>query len=160
MKSKLDKEDFKPFLQGLIERFDLYAPVKAAEGVSVYQKITRPEEVNFDLLNPQNPERGLLPPNRGDVLLSKVWEKEPGHLHRGHQKRESHFRSPALRHRGLSMIEEVYCGREYTDVYFSNKRKATTIIGMACETPLSTCFCTSTGGSPFGRKGSDILSSI
>jgi ferredoxin len=33
----------------------------------------------------------------------------------------------------------------------------TTIIGMACNHPLSTCFCSSTGGGPFLRKGSDLF---
>jgi sulfhydrogenase subunit beta (sulfur reductase) len=31
-------------------------------------------------------------------------------------------------------------------------------MGMACNHPLSTCFCSSTGGGPFAREGSDLFS--
>jgi ferredoxin len=158
MKSKLDKKDFKPFLQGLIDRFDLYAPVKAAEGVSVYQKIARPEEVNFDLLNPQKPLKEVFFPQTEVMFCyQKAGKKNQVTSTEDVNRERVIFGARPCDIEALSMIEEVYCGKEYTDVYFSNKRKATTIIGMACETPLSTCFCTSTGGSPFVRKGSDIL---
>jgi ferredoxin len=158
MKSKLDKKDFKPFLQGLIDRFDLYAPAKAAEGVSVYQKIARPEEVNFDLLNPQKPLKEVFFPQTEVMFCyQKAGKKNQVTSTEDVNRERVIFGARPCDIEALSMIEEVYCGKEYTDVYFSNKRKATTIIGMACETPLSTCFCTSTGGSPFVRKGSDIL---
>jgi len=55
------------------------------------------------------------------------------------------------------LIDQVFSGKEYTDVYYVNKRKATTIIGMACDHPLSTCFCSSMKGGPFHREGSDLL---
>jgi hypothetical protein len=31
------------------------------------------------------------------------------------------------------------------------------MIGMACDHPLSTCFCTSMHGGPFSRAGSDLF---
>ncbi len=42
MKLKLDKKDFAPFLQSLIDQYDLYAPVQLAEGVSVLQEDRSP----------------------------------------------------------------------------------------------------------------------
>jgi NAD-dependent dihydropyrimidine dehydrogenase PreA subunit len=55
------------------------------------------------------------------------------------------------------LIDQVFSGKEYTDVYYVNKRKATTIIGMGCDHPLSTCFCSSMKGGPFSREGSDLF---
>lgn len=46
---------------------------------------------------------------------------------------------------------------EIPDPYFINKRKNTIIITLACTEPLDTCFCTSVGGNPFDRDGSDII---
>jgi len=57
----------------------------------------------------------------------------------------------------VSLIDQVFSGKEFTDVYYVNKRKATTIIGMACDHPLSTCFCSSMKGGPFHREGSDLF---
>jgi ferredoxin len=33
----------------------------------------------------------------------------------------------------------------------------TTIIGLGCNSPPSTCFCTSLGGGPFSKEGSDVF---
>jgi hypothetical protein len=36
---KLNKKDFQSFLKDLAKDYDLFAPVRLAEGVSVYKKI-------------------------------------------------------------------------------------------------------------------------
>ena len=158
MKLKLDKKDFAPFLQTLMDHYDLFAPVQLAEGVSAYKKIDRPGEVNFDLLNPQKPMKEVFFP-QSEVMFCF---QRVGRKHQVSAPEETKRERVILGARpcdieAISMIEDVYCGKEYTDVYFKNKREATTIIGMACDTPLSTCFCASMGGGPFVRKGADIL---
>ena len=76
MKWRLDKNDFEPFLQSLMDHYDLYAQVQVAEGVSVYKKIDRPEEANFSLLNPQKPLKEVFFPQT-EVMFGykKVGEK-------------------------------------------------------------------------------------
>lgn len=158
MKLRLDKKDFLPFLQDLIDHFDLYAPVELTEGVSAYKKIDHPEEVNFNLINPQKPLKEVFFPQT-EVLFcyQKVGKKSEVSSSEEIKKERVILGARSCDIEAISLIEHVYCGREYTDVYFQNKRKATTIIGMACDAPLSTCFCSSTGGGPFIRKGSDIF---
>lgn len=158
MKLKLDKKDFAPFLQNLMDQYDLFAPVQLVEGVSAYKKIDRPEEVNFNLLNPQKPLKEVFFP-QSEVMFcfQKVGKKNQVSTSEEVKKERVILGARPCDIEAISMIEDVYCGKEYTDVYFKNKREATTIIGMACDTPLSTCFCTSVGGGPFVRKGSDIL---
>lgn len=46
---------------------------------------------------------------------------------------------------------------EIPDNYYIKRRKNTVIISISCNEPLPTCFCTSLGGSPFDKEGSDIL---
>ncbi|MBW2109544.1 MAG: 4Fe-4S dicluster domain-containing protein, partial [Deltaproteobacteria bacterium] len=36
-------------------------------------------------------------------------------------------------------------------------RQATTLVGLVCTKPCSTCFCTSVGGGPFDTTGLDVL---
>ena len=55
------------------------------------------------------------------------------------------------------MLEEVFLGKEYTDVYFLKKRTGDHTHRNGLQHPLSTCFCASTGGGPFTREGSDIF---
>jgi formate hydrogenlyase subunit 6/NADH:ubiquinone oxidoreductase subunit I len=158
MKLRLDKKDFGPFLQSLIDRYDLYAPVQLTEGVSVYKKVDHPEEVNFSVLNPQKPLKEVFFP-QSEVMFcyQKVGKKNQITPAEEVKRERVILGARPCDIEAISLIEEVYCGKEYTDVYFKNKREATTLIGMACGTPLSTCFCTSTGGGPFLRKGSDLF---
>ena len=46
---------------------------------------------------------------------------------------------------------------DYKDQFFLNRRKKTTIIGMACTAADDACFCTAVGLSPDSTKGSDIF---
>jgi ferredoxin len=42
------------------------------------------------------------------------------------------------------------------DPYFRKNRERTVLIGLSCDNPCGTCFCTETGGSPMGTEGLDI----
>lgn len=46
---------------------------------------------------------------------------------------------------------------EYQDTFWVRAYEATTFVGLACNAPCSTCFCTSAGTSPFGKEGLDVL---
>ncbi|OGP96509.1 MAG: hypothetical protein A2157_12365 [Deltaproteobacteria bacterium RBG_16_47_11] len=158
MKWKLDKKDFKPFLQSLMDEYDLFAPVQLAEGVSVYKKIDCPDEVDLSSSNTQKPAKEVFFPQSETMFRYEKTEKQ----HRVTSTEEVGRKRVILGTRpcdiqAVSLIDQVFSGKEYTDVYYVNKRKATTIIGMACDHPLSTCFCSSMKGGPFHREGSDLL---
>src|SRR4030043_876296 len=158
MNLKLDKKDFKPFLQSLMDEYDLFAPVQLAEGVSAYKKIDRPDDVDLSALNPQKPVKEVFFPQSETMLQYE----RTGKQHQVTSTEEVDRKRVILGARpcdiqAVLLIDQVFSGKEYIDVYYVNKRKATTIIGMACDHPLSTCFCSSMGGGPFHREGSDLL---
>ncbi len=158
MKLRLDKIDLGPFLQSLIDDYELYAPVQLVEGISIFKKIDHPDEVNVVSLNPQKPLKDVFFPQCEVMFRYERVGKQSRITSTEEVKRER----VVLGARpcdidAISLIDQAYSGEEYADVYFLKKRKATTIIGMACDRPLSTCFCISTGGGPFIRKGSDLF---
>jgi sulfhydrogenase subunit beta (sulfur reductase) len=59
--------------------------------------------------------------------------------------------------RAVQLVKLNFDTPEVKDPYWLKAYAATTFIGMACDTPLSTCFCTSTGGGPYDAEGLDIL---
>ena len=158
MNLKLDKKDFKPFLQSLMDEYDLFAPVQLAEGVSAYKKIDRPDDVDLSALNPQKPVKEVFFPQSETMLQYE----RTGKQHQVTSTEEVDRKRVILGARpcdiqAVLLIDQVFSGKEYTDVYYVNKRKATTIIGMACNHPLSGCFCSSMKGGPFHREGSDLF---
>ena len=158
MKLRLDKKDFASFVETLLEANDLYAPVELADGVSVFRKIERPEEIDLTHLNPQKPAKEVFFP-QSEVLLQ--YEKT-GTGNRVTSTEEVTRKRILLGARpcdlqAFSILDKVFIGKEDTDVYYLKKREASTLIGFACIQPRSTCFCTSVGGGPFARAGSDLF---
>lgn len=141
-----------------MEDHDLFAPVKLTEGVSEFKKIGQPEEVYLDQLHTQKPAKEVLFP-QSEVMF--YYEKKEGQTQVLSLKEMERERillgAKPCEIKALSIIEKVFIGEESIDVYFLEKRKKTIIIGLACNHPLSTCFCTSIGGSPFGKEGSDLF---
>ena len=158
MKLKLDKKDLNHFLQGLMDEYDLYAPVQLAEGVSVFKKIEEPGEVHLTQLVPQKPAKDVFFPQSEVMFRYEKSGKQNQITSMGEgQKERILFGARPCDIEAISIIEKVFAGKEYTDVYFLEKREKTTIIGLGCNHPLSTCFCSSTGGDPFLRSGSDLF---
>lgn len=46
---------------------------------------------------------------------------------------------------------------DYKDPYWLRNYEATTLVGLACDNPCPTCFCTSAGSGPFSDTNLDIL---
>jgi ferredoxin len=59
--------------------------------------------------------------------------------------------------RAFSLLDIIFTNDQFSDNYWVSKREATTLIGLGCNAPCSTCFCTSVNSHPFDEKGLDIL---
>ncbi|MBW1616701.1 MAG: 4Fe-4S dicluster domain-containing protein [Deltaproteobacteria bacterium] len=57
----------------------------------------------------------------------------------------------------FGIVEKNFDTEEYKDPFWINSYKATTFIGLACDNPASTCFCTTANSGPYDEKGLDIL---
>ena len=59
----------------------------------------------------------------------------------------------------FALFDKIFKNDQFTDTYWFEKRDATTLIGLGCNEPCSTCFCTSVNSHPFDEKGLDVLAS-
>ena len=55
------------------------------------------------------------------------------------------------------LVKKNFDNPEYRDPWWTSAYEATTFVGLACNAPNSTCFCSSVGGSPFSQKGLDAI---
>jgi ferredoxin len=158
MTLKLDKKDFQSFLQGLMGQYQLFAPVQVAEGVAVYKKIEDPSEAALLPINPRKPAKEVFFPQSETMFQ---YEKIGGQSKVSSTEKVERERillgARPCDLEAVSLLDEIFQGKEYSDPYFINKRQTTTVIGMGCSQPLSTCFCSSMGGGPFSRNHSDLF---
>jgi ferredoxin len=57
----------------------------------------------------------------------------------------------------FKLLEDFFAFGEFQDDIFLKKRENTTIIGIGCNNPRQTCFCTSVGGHPFQKESTDVF---
>ena len=59
--------------------------------------------------------------------------------------------------KAFAVLDTIFTNDQYSDPYWTEKREATVLIGLGCNDPCPTCFCTSMGSGPFHEAGQDAL---
>lgn len=157
MKKTIDKADINPFLAALLQDHVVFAPAQVANYVS-YRAITTPEEIVWDCLVTREPPKGVFLP-QSEVLFD--YACTVGDLtvqsHESVDKERIVWGMRPCDAQAMLVQDRVFDTAENCDVYYANKRAKTTVVGIGCNQPLSTCFCTAVGGAPFRKDGLDVL---
>jgi sulfhydrogenase subunit beta (sulfur reductase) len=59
--------------------------------------------------------------------------------------------------RALTLLDRIFETGKFRDPGYARRRANSLIMAVACDSPGSRCFCTSTGGGPFDLTGADLL---
>ncbi len=152
----IEKKQLQSLIEELAREYDVFAPVKRKDIVS-FERLVSEDKPCLDFRNSKKPPKDMfLPqtetlftyrPGKKEMELANVPIVDRKRLLLG--VRPCDARSFVLADKFLSM-------GEHEDSYLE-RRKATIVLGLACNAPLTTCFCTSMGGKPFGKDGIDVL---
>jgi len=154
---RISKEDIIEFIARLLEDYDVYAPTRVANYVS-FREIALPTEIVWDcLVTRQSPKDVFFP--QTEVLFSyeKTADGLKLQLPKAVERARILWGIRPCDAQAMLMQDAIFDTPDACDVYYLNKRQRTTLIGIGCNKPLSTCFCTSVGGGPFKKEGVDIF---
>jgi ferredoxin len=59
--------------------------------------------------------------------------------------------------KAVMLVKMNFDTAEYKDPYWIELYNATTFVGLACDQPCQTCFCTTAGCGPYSEEGLDVL---
>ncbi|MCG8531841.1 MAG: 4Fe-4S dicluster domain-containing protein [Desulfovibrionales bacterium] len=60
--------------------------------------------------------------------------------------------------KALAFMDTVFCQDDYThDIYWAQKRDTTLLVGLACNAPCPSCFCSAVHCGPHHTEGLDVL---
>ena len=157
MKGKIfDKAQLSEFINDLIKKRKVYAPINQ-DGFTYFSEIRSSSEVYFGFQSKLSSKEILFP--RCETLFT--YKKVDGDVKLEESKVKDEeivlFGVPPCEARGFTLIDKAFSSGEFQDIYYSRRRENTIIIGKSCQSPRTTCFCTSVGGSPFGMEGVDLL---
>lgn len=158
MKWKVIEKSELPVLVGeLAKEYEVFAPVKEKSIVS-FERISSESQAYLDFRNTKKSPKEVFFPQNETLFTYRTGKKDVEIVE-----------SPAVKGkrvvlgarpcdaRSFVLLDKFFSSGDHKDVYYLEKRKNTNIVGLACNNPLSTCFCTSLGGSPFGKEGMDLL---
>ncbi len=154
----LKKESIQPFLNALRESGRrIIAPQRSGSAAGTRWRELGPEDqIDLEQRTALSPKSAFLPMaeeilryrNEGKRIVmegSKI-QVQPTVI----------FGSRPCDTRALHSLDAVFLG-EPEDLFFRERRKATTVITFSCESADPDCFCTSVSGGPRDPEGSDLL---
>ena len=158
MKRKIiEKSKISLLINDLTAEHDVFAPVKQRAFVS-FEKVSSGNEACLEFQNTKKPPKEIFFPQTEILFTYKINKN-------GVEIDESPTAGRKIvllgvrpcDARSFVLVDRFFSSGEIKDPYYLQRRKDAVIVGLACNRPLGTCFCTSVGGSPFGKEGVDVL---
>ncbi len=140
------------------EEFNFYAPIKE-KGNLIFKRVLNPDDIVLDYLNSKVPPKEILFPKMEVLFEYKTDGKDVTEIIERTDLDEKNIIfgiRPCDAH-SFVLLEDFFAFGDYQDEIFLKKRANTIVIGIGCNTPKSTCFCTSVEGHPFMKDDMDIF---
>jgi ferredoxin len=157
---KIDKKDFSGFLDELKTAYRLYGPVRRGDIFS-FAPIQDASQIDLSFQNSRlSPKSLFLPQSARMFAYSLDPEREDAHILKEVPKDYSARAVIGIRPcdaRAFTLVDANFDAPKLRDPWWVKARECTTLVGLGCTSPCSTCFCTSVGGGPFDAKGLDVL---
>ncbi len=152
----ITKKDIPSFLDSLRSNYQVFAPVKQ-DNYTTFKAINSGSDAVLDYGNSKIPPKGILFPQTEELFRYKVDEKGT-HLEETIDKEQKVvFGIRPCDAKSIALLDNVFNNNKYQDPYYLTRRENTVLVGLGCNEPQNTCFCTSVDGGPFDTTNLDIL---
>ncbi len=157
---KIEKNRWDAGLQAMGASYRLFGPVKAKEGHE-FKLLEKGAAPDFNLLNTRLSPKAIVFPQSEEILEFSLDENaEDHHIMKAVSRDLPPGAVIGIRPcdaRAMTLLDLNFDTPEYKDPYWVKAYQATTFVGLACDDPYSTCFCTTAGCGPYNEQGLDVL---
>lgn len=156
MTDVITKGDLLSWLRQLTEKYTLIAPL-TSNGVTRYEFVNSSEinKINLNFSNTDlSPKNWFFPPS--ETLFTIVKDEVPKIIPASIDQEAILFGLRPCDAKGIALTDKPFLA-EPTDVFYKERRDKTILIGLACSTARSECFCTNLGGGPADPTYLDVL---
>jgi hypothetical protein len=134
---KIEKANWEAGLGRLSGSYRLFGPVKEEEFHN-FKELTRGEAPDLNYLNTRLSPKAIIYP-QSEIMFEYSLDES------------------AEDHHIMNLVRLNFDTPEYKDPYWIRAYESTTLVGLACDSPCSSCFCTTAGCGPYHEEGLDIL---
>jgi ferredoxin len=157
---KIDKGDWQDGLTKAAGSYRLTGPRKEKDYYA-FKPLADGELPDFDYLNTRLSPKSLIYPQSEVIMEYSLDESdEDHHIMKEAGKDDSARAIVGIRPcdaKAFVLVRQNFDTPDYKDPYWLRAYEATTFIGLACDSPCSTCFCTTAGCGPHHEEGLDVL---
>lgn len=155
MRVLLKKEELNELLTRLAQEGRLWAPVKVGEFLE-WGKVSSAEEIaGFEVeINTRVPAKCFVFP-RSEVMFEFDGERAVEAIEEAGQMVVFGLRP--CDGRAISFLERFFVENLPADPLVRRHREKVTLVGVACSSPVESCFCSAVGGGPYEKTGLDVL---
>lgn len=154
------KGKFPGFVEGLMGRFQVYGPVLKGESHE-FSQIAAAQDVDLSFQNTRMSPKGLFHPQAERMFAFSLAKDDPqAHIVKEVPRDFSPRVVLGIRPcdaRAFQADDVNFDAGSIRDPWWVKRRESTTLVGLACNSPCATCFCTSVGTGPFDARGLDVL---
>ena len=157
---KIDKSQWSQGLEKLRSSFQLFGPVKE-KAFHNFQELAAGQAPELDYQNTRLSPKSLVFP-QSELMFNYSLDKEDPECNILKEAEKDYGDRAIIGIRpcdakALSLVKMNFSNDQYEDPYWLNLYNATTFVGLACDAPCSTCFCTTAGCGPYHEEGLDVL---
>jgi ferredoxin len=157
---QIDKEKWADGLKKAADSYRLFGPVKEEEFHN-FKELAKDELPDLNYLNSRLSPKSIIYPQSEAMFEYTLNESaEDHHIMKEVDKDYSPRAVIGIRPcdaKAFVLVNHNFDTPEYKDPYWIKACEATTLVGLACDAPCSSCFCTTAGCGPYHEEGLDVL---
>jgi sulfhydrogenase subunit beta (sulfur reductase) len=156
----IQKEELADFIKSLKATYEVFAPVKE-DGFYSFKPLHDDQNVDLNCTNTRLSPKSLLFP-QSEKMFEFTLDNESSDAHILKESPKEYpptvvFGMRPCDAKALRLINVNFDNPEFKDPWWVKRLESIVLIGLGCNAPLSTCFCTSVGSGPFNEEGLDVL---
>jgi sulfhydrogenase subunit beta (sulfur reductase) len=157
---KIEKSQWTQGLEKLRDAYRLIGPVQEKNG-HAFRELASGQAPDLALLNTRLSPKSLVFP-QSEIMLKYSLDPEDPQCSIMQEAPKDYSPRAVIGIRpcdakALLLVKLNFDTDEYKDPYWLNLYNASVFVGLACDAPGSTCFCTSAGCGPYHEEGLDLL---
>ncbi|MGD1987588.1 MAG: 4Fe-4S dicluster domain-containing protein [Desulfobacterales bacterium] len=157
---QINKDSWADGLKQLSESYRLFGPLKEADFHN-FKQLETGQVPDLSCLNTRLSPKSIIYPQSEVMFKYTLDENEKDHhILKEVDKDYSPQAIIGIRPcdaKAFELVRLNFDGPDYKDPYWLNAYEATTRVGLACDSPCKTCFCTTAGCGPYHEEALDLL---
>jgi sulfhydrogenase subunit beta (sulfur reductase) len=157
---QIDKKNWEQGLKQLSDTYRLFGPIREGDFHN-FRELVKGQLPDLSFLNTRLSPKSIIYP-QSQVMFEYCLDESREDHHILKELKPNNAAQAVIGIRpcdakAFALVRLNFDTPEYRDPYWLQAYEATTLVGLACETPCNSCFCTTAGCGPYHDEDLDIL---